>query len=211
MPMGAALSAPSAAPVAELPSPASAAQTADAAAAPAGCSVRFEGDSILRGDTMTAGLLPETPAAGLKRMRPAYTVEDKTISGAYAGMRLAEFLNAAISSRFVVFDYGLNDATQNREYEQPLRAMLQRAKALGRTAIVTGLSRTVSVVPNRDAYDAIARRVAKEEGALFVDWGSVHFDPVEMADSSHPAQPYSTRLTAALVATLDAAAPECAK
>lgn len=176
----------------------------------ADCSVLLWGDSILRGDTL-AGLLSETPSAALKRMRPAYTVLDQTKSGDYVTLRLGEFLNASITSRFVVIGDGVNDAGHDLEYEQPLRSMVQRVKSQGHTPVITGLSRVAKGVPNRDAYDAIAKRVASEEAALFADWGTVAYDAADMADDVHPGQPYSTRLAERLVAKLDSVAPECAK
>lgn len=190
-------------------STASSASSATPVVAP-DCTVLLWGDSILRGDTL-GGLLPESPAAGLKRMRPSYTVVDDTQSGDYITLRLSEFLNMSISSRFIVLEDGMNDAGHDFDYEQPLRAMVQRVKAQGKTPIVTGLSHVVDGVPHRDAYDAIASRVAKEERAVFADWGSVQYAAADMADDVHPAQPYSTRLTERLAATLDSLAPECAK
>ena len=136
---------------------------------------------------------------------------DQTKSGDYATLRLAEFLNAPINARFVVLEDGMNDAGHDFDYEQPLRSMVQRVKSLGKTAIVTGLSRVAKGVPSRDAYDAIARRVAKEEGMPFADWGSVMYSADDMADDVHPGQAYSTRLTERLASTLDTLAPECAK
>ncbi|SFQ43148.1 SGNH/GDSL hydrolase family protein [Variovorax sp. 770b2] len=179
-----------------------------------GCSVSMFGDSILRGGYPLNNLpatLPETPAAGVHRMRPAYTVVDNAGDGDFALRKLQSFLNSSLDTRFVVIEYGMNDAGNGLAYEAPLRSMVRRVTAAGRKPIVTGLSHVVDEVPNRDAYDAVARRVAAEEGALFADWDSVPFDKSQMMDGVHPSQPYSTRLAERIVEVLDKAAPECAQ
>ncbi|RUR71879.1 SGNH/GDSL hydrolase family protein [Variovorax guangxiensis] len=184
-------------------------------ASPVDCSVTLYGDSILYGGTNITGAGPgrlqEPPAVGLVRIRPLVTVSDRTEPGDYATRRLPFFMNDRITSRFVVIEHGLNDAGNGFDYETPLRTMVQRVKALQKTAIVTGLSHVREGVDQRDAYDAIASRVAKEEGVAFANWGSVPFtrDSTDFADDVHPAQPYSTRLTEQLARTIDGLAPEC--
>jgi len=177
---------------------------------PPECSVTLYGDSVLYGYT-DAGRLAEPPAAALKRLMPAMRVVDHSTPGDYLLLRMPKFMNDDIDTRFVVIQHGLNDAGNGFSYETPLRTMAQRVKSLGRTLVVTGISRVKPEMPNRQPYDDIARRVASEEGALFADWGAVRFDPAEMTDDVHPAQPYSVRLTERLVSVLSAAAPECAK
>ncbi|MFH0134835.1 GDSL-type esterase/lipase family protein [Variovorax sp. VaC1] len=211
-------------PVANAPAPAStpsAAATSTPAEAlpssdtgPADCSVTLYGDSVLNGGTNIDGVGPahikEPPAMGLVRLRPLVTVTDRSVPGDFALKRLPFLLSDPITTRFVVIEHGLNDAGNGFEYEKPLRSMVQRVKALGKVPIVTGLSRVKEGwVDQRDAYDAIASRVAKEEGATFANWGAVPFSPDDMADAVHPAQPYSTRLTEQLARTVDGLAPEC--
>lgn len=172
------------------------------------CSVTLYGDSILYGYT-NAGRLSEPPASGIKRLRPAYRVEDRTEPGDYVLRRLPTFLNQTIDTRFVVIEHGMNDAGNGFDYESPLRTMVQRVKALGAVPVITGLSNVRVPLEKREAYNAIARRIADEEGAVFADWNAVAYDSADMADDVHPAQPYSTRLTEKLVAALDTKAPEC--
>ncbi|OUM01646.1 SGNH/GDSL hydrolase family protein [Variovorax sp. JS1663] len=173
------------------------------------CSVWLEGDSILHGSTFGAGRLTEPPAAAIKRMRPMYTVTDRSQPGAYVNLRMPGFLTELLDARFIVIEFGINDGGNGFDYKEPLRAMVQRAKGLGRTPVVTGLSRVRGAPPWRDAYDDLARQVAAEEGAIFADWGAAAFDPADMADDVHPGQAYSTRLVEQLVRALDKAAPEC--
>jgi lysophospholipase L1-like esterase len=194
------------APVAAAPMP----PTKQAPAAP-DCSVALYGDSIMAGYVMDGSRLAEPPAAALKRLRPAYRIVDHSAAGETANARMATFVNDTPGTRLVVLEDGMNDATLQLAYEQPLRTMVQRAKALAATPIVTGLSHTrAGAVPLRDAYDQVARSVAADEGAVFADWGAVRFDAADMADDVHPAQAYSTRLVEQLAAALDRAAPECA-
>lgn len=172
------------------------------------CSVTLYGDSILHGGTV-GGRLFEPPAAALERLRPMYRVVDRSSNGDYVLLRLPSFLADQIDTRFVVIEHGINDGGNGFDYREPLRSMVQRVKALGKTPIVTGLSRVRGAPPFRETYDALARQVAQEEGAIFADWGAAPYSDADMADDVHPAQAYSTRLVDKLVRALDAAAPEC--
>lgn len=186
------------------------APAAPAMPARAECTVQFEGDSILGGWYSGTQRHSPTPAADVVRMRPAWSITDLSASGMSAGRRAPVFINESVAARVVVIEYGMNDANESADYETPLRTILQRVKALGKTAIITGLSHTKAGHPiPRDAYDAIARRVASEEGVIFADWDAVPATDDDMADQLHPNQAYSTRLAEQLVRALDIAAPEC--
>jgi len=187
---------------------------ASSAAAAPDCTVALWGDSILYGGfgASTTNRIKEPPAAALKRIRPAWTIADYSMPGDSAHKRLPSFVLQPMPARVVVLQYGINDAGNRYPYEPALRAMVDYAKAAGKTPIVTGLSQVkAGRMPLRGDYDAIARRVASEEGALFADWGAVRFDQAEMADDVHPLQPYSTRLVERLALALDEVAPECAE
>ncbi|WP_172705834.1 GDSL-type esterase/lipase family protein, partial [Variovorax paradoxus] len=179
----------------------------------AGCSVTLEGDSILYGGFVPGPRLPETPAALLHRLRPAYTVVDNSVPALTAALRARPFAAERRSTRFVVLQHGINDAQNATALAPPLRRMVERVQAEGRVPVVTGLARQFGArkVRRRDAYDATAREVARSRGALFADWGAVEGRPEDMADWIHPGTPYSARLVERLVAVLDAAAPECAQ
>ncbi|MDQ0069575.1 lysophospholipase L1-like esterase [Variovorax boronicumulans] len=183
-----------------------------AAAAP-DCTVALWGDSILYGGfgASLANRIKEPPAAALKRIRPAWTIADYSSPGDSAHKRLPTFVMQPMPARVVVLQYGINDAGNNYQYEPALRGMVDYVQAARKTSIVTGLSQVkADRMPQRDGYDATARRVAQEEGVLFADWGAARFDPADMVDDIHPQQPYSTRLVERLVLALDQIAPECA-
>lgn len=172
------------------------------------CSVTLYGDSILHGGTL-AGRLAEPPAAAITRMRPMYRVVDRSSNGDYVLLRLPSFLADQIDTRFVVIEHGINDGGNGFDYREPLRSMVQRVKALKATPVVTGLSHVRGAPAWRGTYDALARQIAQEEGAIFADWGAVPYSDADMADDVHPGQAYSTRLAEQIVQALDAAAPEC--
>lgn len=177
-----------------------------------GCSVALYGDSILRGGYggTVDKRLADPPAAALRRMRPAWSVTDHSVVGESAHVRRPTFVKEAMSARVIVIQYGINDAGNGYAYEPALRAMIEHIRDQGKTAVVTGIARVKpGALGTRQAYDAIARRVAAETGAVFADWNSVAFDAAEMADGIHPGQPYSTRLAERIAVTLDRVAPEC--
>ncbi|WP_057607283.1 SGNH/GDSL hydrolase family protein, partial [Variovorax paradoxus] len=180
-----------------------------ATAAASHCSVVLYGDSILHGGYGGNLRLAEPPAAALKRLRPRYTVDDRSANGETATARAAGFANEKRAARFVVIAHGLNDAALSLPVEAPLRSMIATAVREGRVVIVTGLSRQRIPVPGRDQYDAAIRKVALETGAGFADWGAEEFRAAEMADILHPAGAYSQRLSMRIVQTLDRLAPDC--
>ncbi|MGJ7610091.1 MULTISPECIES: SGNH/GDSL hydrolase family protein [unclassified Variovorax] len=184
----------------------------DAAAAglQGACSVELYGDSILHGGYSGDRRLREPPADALRRLRPRYSVVDRSVNGETASSRSASFAGEARSGRIVVIEHGLNDAMQGLPLESSLRAMVAKARAEGRHVVLTGLSRTLGGADVRAQADATVRRVARDLAVPFVDWGSVPVHATEMADIIHPAQVYSTRLVEHLARVLDTVAPECA-
>jgi lysophospholipase L1-like esterase len=175
------------------------------------CTAELWGDSVLAGYTAANVTLAERPAAALVRLRPAYSIRNETVPGATAGAYVSTFLQADHAGRFVVLQYGINDAgtTSTGAYEAALRGMVERAQALKRSVILTGFSR--GAIANRDAFDAVARLVASSTGSTFADWGTVAYADGDNADAVHPAQAYSGRLVQRLVDVLDVLAPECSK
>jgi lysophospholipase L1-like esterase len=186
---------------------------ATSAVAAPDCTVALWGDSILYGGfgASLTNRIQEPPAAALKRIRPAWKIADHSTPGDSAHKRLPTFVMQPMPARVVVLQYGINDAGNGYQYEPALRGMVDYVQAAGKTSIVTGLSQVkADRMPQRDGYDATARRVAREEGVLFADWGAARFDTADMVDDIHPRQPYSTRLVERLVLALDQVAPECA-
>lgn len=177
----------------------------------ADCTLQLEGDSIAHGGLSLLTSIPEVPAAAIKRLRPAYVVTDKSVNGESAHRRAPIFINEPIAARIVVIEFGVNDAGNSYPYETAMRLLLDRTKALGKVVVITGLPPQRVPLVNADAYNAIAKRLAREYGATFADWRSVVIDPVDMSDDVHPLQKGSTQLVEQLVRALDRAAPECAK
>jgi lysophospholipase L1-like esterase len=168
---------------------------------PAPCTVQLWGDSILGGP-------PSAKPADIVRAA-GFAVIDRAVAGTTASGRLAEFLQDPLDARFVVIQFGINDASFSQEYEPALRSMLDRLKTLGRTAVVTGISNGTYPMPLRPGYNDIARRLAAEYGALFADWDGVAWSAEDVPDQIHPGPAYSKPLSDRLIATLRQAASEC--
>lgn len=176
------------------------------------CSIVLYGDSILHGGYAGSKRLVQPPADRLRYLRPRYKVLDLSVNAETARARSARFTQDAQErrdARFVVIAHGINDAAQALPLAEAMTGMVRTAQAEGSTVILTGLSRQPVSVPLRNAYDTVIREVAVRTGAVFADWGAASFDPSQMADVLHPAQPYADRLVERIVAVLDTHAPEC--
>lgn len=162
------------------------------------CSVAYWGDSI-------AGITTPLLGKGLQ-------VGGHAVIGGTAEAAQSVFLQDPLESRFVVIEYGTNDANGHRPYEPAMRSMLERVKAMGRTAVVVGLSNaTQGDMVYRATYNALAGNLAREYGALFVDWAAVPWSASDLkADGVHPLDAYAQRLADRLTQVIVDAAPECA-
>lgn len=161
------------------------------------CSVAYWGDSI-------AGITTPLLGKGLE-------VGGHAVIGGTAQAALPTFLQDPLSSRFIVIQYGTNDSNAEQSIEVPLRSMLDRVKAAGRTAVLTGLSNaTQGDMAYHALNNALAGNLAREYGALFVDWAAVPWSAADLkADGVHPADAYAQRLADALTGAIVKAAPEC--
>lgn len=168
------------------------------------CSVVLYGDSIMQGEDVARTRLSSPPAVTLKTIRPAYTVEDRSVGGETATARSATFNNEYRPQRFVVIEHGINDIFTEAPFEPSLKSMISYAKAEGKTVIVTGLSRME--YERFTEYAEWIRKVAVESGAVYADWPSVQ---VQTYDRVHPDQASSIALVEKLASTLDQLAPEC--
>lgn len=176
------------------------------------CSVALWGDSIMAG-VVPSGYLAETPAMGIKRLRPAYRVVDKSEPGTGAVGRLQMFESEPVTTRVVVIEWGINDAvtTTAEYYEGALREMVAYVKRAGSLPVITGLSYpTGNFRPERDEFNAVALKVAADTGVDFGLWDHVAYADGDNADVIHPGQAYSTRLVEAITRALDRVSPECA-
>jgi hypothetical protein len=198
-----------------LPAPAAAPAPAPAPAAPSyfqssrhDCSITFYGDSIFNGYNAISHL-DEFPADTLKRLRPKYTVINRTVSGDSFQRRMPLFANESVDTRFVSFELGLVDAINSYPLDQNARGVIQRGIALNATVVLTGIGQTEESIPKTDDYDARLAEIAKEERAMFADIRSIQIHHGDTVDRVHPTQPLSNLFVGKLVATLDSAAPEC--
>ena len=101
----------------------------------------------------------------------------------------------------VVIRYGGADAirgTPLAEFERDLGAMAAMARVAGKRVLLVGVINTPTGVT--DAFDLAVERTADALGLGFVDVRAVPFAlPDDLADGVHPAQPWSDRITAAVV------------
>src|SRR5690606_13659606 len=89
-----------------------------------GCSVVLYGDSILAGAN-PLGSLAETPARTIKRLRPRYTVDDRSRSGQSATQAARLFPNDNRTARIVVLEHGTNDMLLGLPVQQSLASMAE--------------------------------------------------------------------------------------
>lgn len=164
------------------------------------CSVVLYGDSIMAGQN-PAGSLAETPAQALKRMRPTWSIEDRSRSGTSAAQLAALFPNDPRTARAVVLEHGINDLILGMSPVESLRSVVDYAKAEGRKVVLTGLSQQTRVDAARwgAAADGIAQ-IAKTASVTYADWPSVTGSTV---DGTHPNQQFSNDLVTQLASALD--------
>lgn len=162
-----------------------------------GCSVIFYGDSI------TALTAP--------RMGKGLQVTVKAQVGGTAQSNLATFLQDPLDARFVAINFGMNDSNGAgaMTFDSTVRSMLDRAKALGRTPVLTGISKaTAGDVGIRSNLNLLLSQLAKDYGALWADWPATN--GALMADGIHPADEMQQALADRLTQAITAVAPECA-
>jgi lysophospholipase L1-like esterase len=164
---------------------------------PAVCSLAYWGDSI-------SGMTRSRIGAGI-------SVASHGVIGGTAAAAVPVLLQDPLAERFVALEYGTNDANSQTPYEPAMRSMLERIRAVGRSAVIVGLSNaTAGDMVYRATYNALARKLAGEYGATFVDWSSVTWSPADLQpDGVHPDDAYAQRLADALTAAIVSVAPEC--
>lgn len=175
--------------------------TAPASEAPpaAPCSVAYWGDSI---SSQTGPRID-------KRLQ----LTPHAVVGGTATAARAPFLQDPLTERFIVIQYGINDANFKIALEPALRSMLERVKAIGRTPVLTGISQaTAGEFGLYMTHNAVVRKLATEYGAIYADWPGVPFSGAAdlMPDGIHPLDGYAQRLADRLSQALLDAAPECA-
>lgn len=171
---------------------------------PRDCSVVLYGDSIMWGEDKNRTRLESPPAVTLKKIRPVYTIEDRSVGGETATARAKTFNNEHRPQRIVVIQHGINDVFQDLDFEAPLKSMITYAQAEGHKVILTGFNRMdfETWLP----FAERVKRIAIDTGAMYGEWASV---PGKTYDTVHPDQEMSIALVERLAWALDRIAPEC--
>ena len=169
------------------------------------CSVDLWGDSILHGQN-THGPLAESPADYIKRVRSAYTVEDKSVNGQGINSQAAALTPAAFAdARFHVLEWGVNDTAQGyTDVAAAYRRVVASVQAAHKTAVITG----IDTAYNNPAIIAQPLEVATDMKVAYAGWDKVQGGT---ADGLHPDQATSNALAQRIVDSLDVLAPECSK
>jgi hypothetical protein len=162
----------------------------------------------LNGDSVMYGLgLQESPAMGLLRERPSWTVEDRSASGlslrdlmegypepfkdapisAYPRGPQGPFTAIQHTASVVVIEQGGIDAleeTSPEAFEQNLRTAVAHIKGLGATPVLTGIVPlepgaffTAPRVALTVELNAITHKVARDLGVTHAGWDTVEFNP----------------------------------
>ena len=161
------------------------------AAKPAGaCSTDYWGDSI-------AGITAPDLDPAIHAAAPHFVI------GGTAQAALPQFLQAPLAP-FVAIEYGTNEANGQTPLEPALRSMLDRVKALGDRAVLTGMPQTTAGDPIYHlSYNTLIQSLAKEYGAVYADWPGVSYSPGDLQpDGVHPGAAYAQRLADALSAVI---------
>lgn len=157
-----------------------------------GCTIAYWGDSIsaLTGPKMK--LVPTLHA----------------VVGGTASAALAAFLQDPLTERFIIIEYGTNDANAGVDLTAPVLSMLAWAKARNRVVILTGIPHEVT---GNLAVEANYSLWQSQQGVPYADWpGVAYAGPSDtMPDGVHPADDYQQRLADRLDATIEKLAPEC--
>jgi lysophospholipase L1-like esterase len=198
LPSTSAFSTASEAPAQQSAQPEQPAQIPDKKAAATGCTVAYWGDSI-------SALTESKLGKGL-------AVTAHAVIGGTAQAALPTFLQDPMVERFVVIEYGMNDSNGAgaSAFETSTRSMLDRTKAMGRTPVLTGISKaTAGEVAVRANLNLLLSKLANDYGALWADWPST--SGALMADGIHPADDYQQLLADRLTQAIVDVAPECGR
>ena len=125
---------------------------------------------------------------------------------------------AATPARVLVIRYGGADSmrgTPLADFERDLAALVTLAQGAGKQVVLVGViplyrhaDITQAMLDSVDDFDAAVERVADALGAGFVDVRAVPVTfPGDLADTVHPAQAWSDRITAAIVRHLQTLTP----
>lgn len=199
-------------------------------APPVPCTVELNGDSVMYGQG-----LQESPAMGLLRERPHWSIDDRSASGlalevlmsgyidptsAYQRNPAGPFTAIPHPASVVVIEQGGIDALVGipvETFEANLRAAVAHLQAQGRTVVLTGIVKapagpvfTSDVLSVTERMTEVTYRVARETGATHAGWDTVEFHGLpETLDGIHRTQPASNRLVSRLAAVIDPHLASC--
>lgn len=178
--------------------------------------VEFYGDSLTFGSVEgPAGELTRLSVPPVRRAQELLgdsamcvdlSLPGATVADALSGVAMMPFGPFAEHVRtsqagVLVIRYGGADAirgTPLADFERDLEAMVSLAKKNHKQVLLVGVIATATGVT--DDFDLAVERVADAHGVGFVDVRAVPVVfPNDLADAVHPAQPWSDRITAAIV------------
>ena len=158
-----------------------------AASAATPCRIGYWGDSI---SALTAPYID-----------PRIAVTLHSVVGGTSAAALATFLQDPLAEPIQVIEYGTNDANAGSDLIEPETSMLQRTKALGRLAVLTGIPQeqtgALAVEQNYDLWQS-------QQEVPYANWPGVAYAGASdtMPDGVHPEAAYAQRLAAALSTTI---------
>jgi len=162
------------------------------------CSVAYWGDSV---SALTGPKLD-------KRLHVAM----HAVVGGTAQAALPQVLQDTMAERFVVIEYGTNDANYKADLATPMRSMLDYAKSKQRKPVLTAMSNaTAGELAYHSTLNLVIASLAGEYKSLFANWPTVQYAGAGdlMPDGVHPNDGYQQRLADRLSQTILDAAPEC--
>ena len=169
------------------------------------CTVEINADSV-----MSASTHPEPAAATLQRMRPAWVIDDRAVTGLSLDDLMTGFKQTPHPSQIVVIELGGNDAYEGRApslFKAQLTSAVQHLQAHGKTPVLTGIVQVETwglfdqATSDRiRVLDGITREVATELSVPHAGWGAV---PAQTTDGIHPTKDRLAVLLDRLVLTID--------
>lgn len=194
--------------------------------------VSFFGDSLTSGSLDNGGHLDVLPVVRMTQLSDgAFVGRDYSYPGATVwdardgapGLPYVNFGDALLDddSRIIVIRFIASalarGGDQEVEYAQVLTMMVGQVRAAGKLPVFVGahhlvppperygisLADAMRIMGNIDRFEVATKQVAEDAGVLFIETRLVPFyGAVDIADSIHPTQAYSDRMSAFIVAGL---------
>ena len=204
------------------------------APAPAVRVIEFYGDSLTFGSIAgPSGELTRLAVPPVRRAQELLGDAALCVDLSLPGATVADALNgvammpfgrfashvAGTSAQTLVIRYGGADSirgTPLADFERDLHSLVSLAKTRHKTVLLVGViplhlhaDITQPMLDSVDDFDAAVERVADAQAVGFVDVRAIPVTfPGDLADTVHPAQAWSDRITAAIVRHLQAQNPQ---